>query len=116
MKKVYSCACIADTLTAMTYSQIKEMFRLQYDLNCKFVEIEKENDYYIICAESVEFCYIYNNHFETCADSKLMCISCFDVLKYGFRRVCCLCEISLQKYLYSSLVKINYKDGSQQQQ
>lgn len=75
MKNVYSCSCIADTLTAITSSQIKEMFRLQYDLNCKYVEIEKENDYYIICAESVEFCYIYNNYFETCAKRKIMCIS-----------------------------------------
>lgn len=111
MKNVYSCSCIADTLTAITSSQIKEMFRLQYDLNCKYVEIEKENDYYIICAESVEFCYIYNNYFETCADSKIMCISCFDVLKYGFRRICSMCELGLQKYLYRNLVKIKYKDG-----
>ena len=112
MKNVYSCVCVADTLTAMTYGEIKEMFCLQCDLNCKYLVIEKENDYCIICAESVEFCYIYNNHFETCADSKLMCISCFDVLKYGFRRICCLCEVSLQKYLYSDLVKIKYNDGS----
>ena len=75
MKNVYSCVCVADTLTAMTYGQIKEMFRLQYDLNCKYVEIEKENDYYIICSESVEFCDIYNNYFETCAKRKIMCIS-----------------------------------------
>ena len=83
--KIYSCLCVCDSLFNMTNDQIMKTFSTISDLSADMITIEKEDNLYICCRDSIIFCYeiFDNNNFITCA-SIFDPVSCFDLLIYGF--------------------------------
>lgn len=108
MTNIYSCVCISDSLFGLSYDEINEMVSSCSDLSTHLIIIENLDNFYICCRDSIEFCFVFNRYFirdKTCANVNET-ISCFDLIKYGFKNICELCQSVLDIFLYSFLVKV----------
>ena len=106
--KIYSCLCVCDSLFNMTNDQIMKTFSTISDLSAEMIIIEKEDNLYICCRDSIIFCYdmFDNNNFITRA-TIFDPVSCFDLLIYGFNDICVICIESLcDTYFFNDLIEI----------
>ena len=105
--KICSCLCVCNSLFNMTNDQIMKTFSTISDLSAEMIIIEKEDNLYICCRDSI-FCYdmFDNNNFITRA-TIFDPVSCFDLLIYGFNDTCVTCIESLSyTYFFNDLVEI----------
>ena len=108
---VYVCQCIGydNDFTTKTYERIKfEYFDYPSDYSI-FVRMEIGEDLFICCSEMIDFCYrmhIYIFFNKSCRKTKNSSISCFTLLKVGFRSVCDVCIFPLQVKLFPYLIKV----------
>ena len=106
--KIFSCLCVCDSLFNMTNDQIVKTFSTVSDLSANIITIEKEDNLYICCRDTIIFCYeLYNDDdYVTCA-TIFDPVSCFDLLSYGFFEICITCIQSLtDKDFFTNLVKV----------
>lgn len=119
MKNVYSCLCVSESFFGKTYDEIVEMiFSVPSDLSVHCVKMKINGNVYICCVNTVEFVYKYNRWYffnKTCARidednyrTNGFAVSCFNLLKYGFRTICTICQFPLQQKLFQHLVKVKY--------
>ena len=111
MKNVFVCGCIGfdSELFTKSYEEILlEIFENPSDYSI-FVRIKVDTNLYICCSRMIEICYrihrwFFNN--KTCCKQHNMYVSCFDLLKYGFKSICNVCICPLQVKLLPFLIKI----------
>ena len=112
MRNVFVCGCIGydSELFTKSYEEILlEIFENPSDYSI-FVRIKVETNLYICCSRMIEICYrIHRWYFynKTCSkQSNSMCVSCFSLLKFGFKEICKVCICPLQVKLLPFLIKI----------
>ena len=112
MKNVYICGCLGfkDEIHKKTYDEIlDEIFNNPSNYSI-FVRMKVETDLYICCVRMIEFCYKCNRWYffnKTCrSQMSSMVVSCFSLLKFGFREICKVCICPLQVKLLPFLIKI----------
>ena len=112
MKNIYTCGCLADEFFIKTSYEILTIFENRAELS-GFIRLNFDNNFYIFCPWMTEFCYKTNRWYfygKTCDTFGLYeesyCLSCFHLLKYGFKSICQLCIIPLQVKLFPFLIKV----------
>ena len=110
MKNIYTCGCIADDFFKKTYHEILTIFENWLEFS-GFVRINLDDNFYIFCPWITEFCYKANRWYffdKTCGNSYGLCyrLSCFHLLKYGFKTICQVCISPLQRKLFPFLIKV----------
>ena len=113
MKNIYTCGCLADDFLNKTLHEILKIFETQLEYS-SFIRINLDDDFYIFCPWITEFCYKANRWYffdKTCShlsgmNSTCYHVSCFHLLKYGFKTICQVCVYPLQKKLFLFLIKI----------
>ena len=116
--KIYTCGCLADEFFMKTGNDIlkifenREIFENRVDL-LDFIRINVDDNFYIFCPWITEFCYKTNRWYfygKTCDTLGLYeecyLLSCFHLLKYGFKSICQLCISPLQVKLFPFLIKV----------
>lgn len=106
--KIFSCLCVCDSLFNMTNDQVVKTFSTVSDLSANIITIEKEDNLYICCRDTIIFCYeLYNDDdYVTCA-TIFDPVSCFDLLIYCFNDICVTCIESLcYTYFFNDLIEI----------
>ena len=112
--KIFSCLCVCDSLFNMTNDQIVKMYSTISDLSVDIITIEKEDNLYICCRDTIIFCYELHNDddFVTC-ETIFDPVSCFDLISYGFHDICITCTESLiNKDFFDNLVKVKGKKNA----
>ena len=113
MKNIYTCGCLANDFHNKTVDELLQIFERPTDYS-SFIRINLDDDFYIFCQQITEFCYKAHRYYffdKTCSylsgmNSPFYHISCFLLLKYGFKTICQACIIPLQKKLFPFLIKI----------
>ena len=94
----------------MTSDQIVKMVSTCSDLSTHIIIIEKLDNLYVCCRDTIVFCYEYqmfgDDHYATCA-TVLDPVSCFDLIPYGFSNICETCTHLLTNInFFDNLVKV----------
>ena len=110
MKNVYVCGCLQNDFHNKTYEEVLyKIFENPSDYSI-FVRIKVESNLYIFCRQIIEFCYKTNRWYffnKTCNhQTDGMTVSCFHLLKFGFRSICKVCVCPLQVKLFPFLIKL----------
>lgn len=108
--KIFSCLCIYDSLFSLTSNEIVKMVSTPSDLSTHIIIIEKLDNFYIRCRDTIVFCYEYqmfgDDNYATCA-TILHPVSCFDLIPYSFSNICETCtELLTSVYFFDNLVKV----------
>ena len=109
MKNIYTCGCLEDEFRNKTNDEVLQIFEVSSKYST-FVKIKFERDFYICCSKIIEFCYRANRYFfirNTCSSHMSgMNVSCYHLLKFGFRSICYVCIYPLEIKLFPFLIKI----------
>ena len=113
MKNIYTCGCIADDFYKKTLHEILTIFETRVEFSV-FIRINLDDNFYIFYPSITEFCYKANRWYfynKTCGNScglydTCYHLSCFHLLKYGFKTICQVCIFPLQKKLFPFLIKV----------
>ena len=109
MKNIYTCGCLQNDFHNKTFEEVIQIFD-QPLCYSTFVRINFKTDFYICCPKIIEFCYRANRWYffnKTCCSHMFgMNVSCYHLLKFGFRTICQVCIYPLQVKLFPFLIKV----------
>ena len=110
MKNIFACGCSKNDFYNKTYEEVLyKIFENPSDYSI-FVRIKVNSNLYICCPQIIEFCYKANRWYffnKTCSNQMSgMTVSCFHLLKFGFRSICKVCICPLQVKLFPFLIKV----------
>ena len=109
MRNLYTCGSLQNDFHNKTFEEVIQIFEQASDYSI-FVRINFETDLYVCCPKIIEFCYKANQWYffnKTCCDQTGgMTVSCFNLLKFGFRSICQVCVYPLQVKLFPFLIKV----------
>lgn len=106
---IFVCGCLENDFHNMTVIKILETI-LNPTFNSKFIKINSGDNFFVCCRDIVDFCYKVNRWYffnKTCSSQMSgMNVSCYHLLKYGFRSICQVCISPLEIKLFPFLIKI----------
>ena len=107
---IYTCGCIEDDFRRKTIEEILQIFEEGRQNYVPFIRMKLRENFYICCPRIIEFCYYANRYFflkKTCSDARCgTWVSCYDLLKFGFKSICQLCVCPLEVKLFPFLIKV----------
>ena len=107
---IYTCECIEDDFRKKTIEEILQIFEEGRLIYVHFIRMKVKENFYICCPRIIEFCYEVNRYFffgKTCYENRQgMSISCYSLLKYGFKSLCEICICPLEIKLFPFLIKV----------
>ena len=110
MKNLYTCGCLQNDFHNKTFEEVLYKFFENPSEYSIFVRIKYDSNLYICCSQIIEFCYKANRWYffnKTCSNQMSgITVSCFHLLKFGFRSICKVCIFPLQVKLFPFLIKV----------